>query len=34
MANPFSLFLIVVALNAIAWGFDRFSARLANPVNG
>jgi CHASE2 domain-containing sensor protein len=26
-ANPFSLFLIVVALYAIAWVFDRFSAK-------
>jgi len=33
LASPFSVFLIVVALYAITWSFDKFSARRMEEVN-
>ena len=34
LASPFSIFLIVVALYAITWIFDRLSTRHIEAVNG
>ena len=34
LANPFSLFLIILALYAVSWGFGRVSALRTKPVNG